>query len=219
MRRRVAGRHQAIVEAALAAFSRTGFSATQIADIARRAGVSTGALYLYAESKEALFQAAFGLASGAAPVEADSPLAFHGWDALQKRLRKWTKGPVIWPRLSAAVKAKAPPKGGDVRAVVTEFYDLIAANRRLLRLIDVSARDVPELANIYEAGIKRRLIADMEVFAARRLGKASPVAARAVTELITWMAMHRHGDTQPIRADEDDIRAGAIVAAARSLDG
>ena len=51
-----AGRQEDILEAALEAFSRTGFAATRIDDVARRAGISKGTIYLYFPSKEALFE-------------------------------------------------------------------------------------------------------------------------------------------------------------------
>lgn len=50
-------RRQALLAAALDAFFERGFTATRMDDIAVRAGVSKGALYLYFKSKEALFQA------------------------------------------------------------------------------------------------------------------------------------------------------------------
>ncbi len=50
-------RRQALLAAALDAFFERGFSATRMEDIAARAGVSKGALYLYFVSKEALFAA------------------------------------------------------------------------------------------------------------------------------------------------------------------
>src|SRR5262249_21205413 len=46
-----------ILRAALDAFVENGFAATRLEDIAERAGVSKGTLYLYFESKEALFKA------------------------------------------------------------------------------------------------------------------------------------------------------------------
>jgi|SRR6185312_11701909 len=46
-----------ILEAALASFAEKGFAATRMDDIARRAGVSKGTLYLYFDSKQALFKA------------------------------------------------------------------------------------------------------------------------------------------------------------------
>ncbi|MDB5472404.1 MAG: transcriptional regulator, TetR family [Caulobacter sp.] len=46
-----------IVTAALAVFSEKGFAAAKLDEIARRAGVSKGALYLYYETKEDIFHA------------------------------------------------------------------------------------------------------------------------------------------------------------------
>jgi AcrR family transcriptional regulator len=56
-RRRKADRPGEIVQAALQVFAERGFAAARLDDIARRAGVSKGALYLYFETKEDLFHA------------------------------------------------------------------------------------------------------------------------------------------------------------------
>lgn len=50
-------RRQAIITAALEAFYQQGFTATRMEDIAKAAGVSKGTLYLYFQSKEAVFVA------------------------------------------------------------------------------------------------------------------------------------------------------------------
>lgn len=55
-RRRKAARPGEIIDAALDLFVEKGFAATRLEDVARRAGVAKGTLYLYFESKEALFQ-------------------------------------------------------------------------------------------------------------------------------------------------------------------
>ena len=47
---------QAILDAAIQIFGRTGFRAAKIADIASEAGVATGTLYNYFSSKEEIFQ-------------------------------------------------------------------------------------------------------------------------------------------------------------------
>jgi len=56
-RRRKEDRPQEITEAALAAFAEKGYAATRVDDVARRAGVSKGLLYLYFKTKEELFKA------------------------------------------------------------------------------------------------------------------------------------------------------------------
>jgi AcrR family transcriptional regulator len=56
-RRRKEARPAEIVTAALAVFAERGFAAARLEDIAGRAGVSKGALYLYFADKQALFRA------------------------------------------------------------------------------------------------------------------------------------------------------------------
>jgi AcrR family transcriptional regulator len=53
---KTAARREAILEAALDEFSARGFAAARLEDVARRAGVAKGTIYLYFDDKEALFQ-------------------------------------------------------------------------------------------------------------------------------------------------------------------
>ena len=56
-RRRKTARPAEILSAALASFAERGFAATRLDDVAARAGVTKGTLYLYFPSKEELFKA------------------------------------------------------------------------------------------------------------------------------------------------------------------
>lgn len=56
-RRRKEERPQEITAAAFEAFAKNGYAATRVDDVARRAGVSKGLLYLYFKTKEELFKA------------------------------------------------------------------------------------------------------------------------------------------------------------------
>ena len=49
-------RRRSILDAALAEFAAHGFAGTRLDDVARRAGVAKGTLYLYFSDKEALFR-------------------------------------------------------------------------------------------------------------------------------------------------------------------
>jgi AcrR family transcriptional regulator len=53
---RAAERRQAIVDAALDEFIARGFTATRLDDVAKRAGVAKGTIYLHFKDKEALFE-------------------------------------------------------------------------------------------------------------------------------------------------------------------
>ncbi|AXK80613.1 TetR/AcrR family transcriptional regulator [Pseudolabrys taiwanensis] len=53
---RSAARREAILAAALDEFSASGFEATRLDDVAKRAGIAKGTIYLYFRDKETLFQ-------------------------------------------------------------------------------------------------------------------------------------------------------------------
>ena len=55
--RRKEDRPAEITEAALAAFAEKGYAATRVDEVAKRAGISKGLLYLYFKTKEDLFKA------------------------------------------------------------------------------------------------------------------------------------------------------------------
>src|SRR3977135_1592391 len=56
-RRRKDARPEEIINAALEVFADSGYAATKLEDVAGRAGVTKGTIYLYFENKDALFKA------------------------------------------------------------------------------------------------------------------------------------------------------------------
>ena len=121
-RRRKADRPDEIVAAALQVFAEKGFAAARLEDIASRAGVSKGAIYLYFATKEDVFRAVVG--QGLAPhlQFMQASVAENGRD-LPTALRTVTG-------MLAAV-AEETPLGGIVKMVVGE------------------ARNFPELARVW----------------------------------------------------------------------
>ena len=72
-RRRAEARPDEVLDAALALFIEKGFAATRVEDIASRAGLSKGAVYLYFPSKEAILE---GLVKRAVLPIANNALGF-----------------------------------------------------------------------------------------------------------------------------------------------
>lgn len=90
--RRKEARPQELATAALELFIEKGFAATRLEDVAKRAGVSKGTLYLYFDSKEALFKEV--VRGNIVPVLADAEkqLAHYAGDSatlLQLLMRRW----------------------------------------------------------------------------------------------------------------------------------
>src|SRR5512147_460823 len=69
------GRLAAIADAAARVFTRQGFRLSQVADVAREAGVAAGTVYLYAADKTALLDLAIRAAARLGlPEDADGPV-------------------------------------------------------------------------------------------------------------------------------------------------
>ena len=110
-RRRKADRPGEIVGAAMAVFAEKGFAAARLDEIAARAGVSKGALYLYFETKEDLFRAVVEQAIGPNVAAVRAMIAAHPGpigDLLQ----------LIPARI--AILVETLPVGGVVKMVIAE---------------------------------------------------------------------------------------------------
>ena len=130
-RRRKADRPGEIIAAALEVFSERGFAATRLDDVAKRAGLSKGALYLYFETKEELFRAVVGEAVGANLAH-----------------------------LEKAVQADLPFEQ-TLRAGLTLLANRLASDRRIsgvVKLVIAESRAMPELARIWHDTVIARAL-------------------------------------------------------------
>lgn len=104
--RRPEDRPQELVAAALDLFVEKGFTATRLDDVAARAGVSKGTLYLYFDGKEALFKAVIESAVIPAVAEGEQLVReFRGSSA--DLVRELVTG---WWRLFGETKLGGIPK-------------------------------------------------------------------------------------------------------------
>lgn len=104
--RRKEARPAEISAAALELFVEKGFSATRLDDVALRAGVSKGTVYLYFENKEALFKAAVEAAMLPA-IEAAEALPGHPDATAREMLRCFIFG---WWEMVGSTTLGALPK-------------------------------------------------------------------------------------------------------------
>jgi AcrR family transcriptional regulator len=131
-------RRQAIVEAALAEFCARGFAATRIEDVAARAGVAKGTIYLHFDDKAALFREIVStmLVPLVAVLEAPPPDI-----PLREAL------------------------AGFFDLFVQEIYS--TERRNVLRLVMTEGPRFPELAEFYYRSVVARAIAAMRALLRR----------------------------------------------------
>jgi AcrR family transcriptional regulator len=212
-RTRPADRISNLVAAAIRVFSQKGFRRAQMADIAREMGVSAGLLYNYVESKEALFYLVVDQGFGEAPVE--EPLKFPvktpAPGEIAKRIADRFRTAAAMPALSAALKRpRADDPRRELEEVVREQYTVVSRTASAVRIIERSALDVPELAQLFygrmRGGLAARLtrLIDSRIEAGQyRRVPDSAVAARLIIETVTWFARNRHGDPGPERISDE----------------
>ncbi len=121
-RRRKQARPQELLDAALALFVEKGFAATRADEVALRAGVSKGTLYLYYPSKEELLKAVIAHFLSARIAQAEAALAE-------------VSGPV------------APALRAMLSAWWMALYDSPASG--VFKLVITEVRNFPEIAEFY----------------------------------------------------------------------
>ena len=145
-RRRKEARPQELLDAALALFVEKGFAATRAEEVAARAGVSKGTLYLYYPSKEELLKAVISNKLSARIAEGAERAAGHEGSAgalLRGILADW------WTDLYAS------PAAGVFKLVITEV-------RNFPDIAEYYAREVVEPAHQLVGGVLRHGIAQGE---------------------------------------------------------
>lgn len=136
-RRRKEARPSELVAAALELFVERGFAATRLDDIAARAGVSKGTLYLYFDSKEALFKAVVEEAIVPTLAAAEQWMAQHRGPAAEM-LRELVFG--WWEQIGDTRLAGIPKliiaESRNFPELAQFYHDrVIARGRRLLDLV------------------------------------------------------------------------------------
>jgi AcrR family transcriptional regulator len=223
--RRSPERLLAIVDAATEVFAEIGFSAAQMVDVARAAGVSVGTLYNYVEGKAALL-----LLSAERPFADITghplPVATPDRAALLARLEATLDEHVRVVALERARVGTVTPDGIDAQlgAIVGELFDLIATTRVAADAMERSAREAPDLGELFYRRVRVRLLDQLIEYCSRiEAVRALPqpvtpeLAARSMLETVTWWARHRHRDPAPPTIDDARAREVAIALVTGSL--
>lgn len=163
--RRKDARPQELLDAALELFVEHGYASTRLEDVARRAGVSKGTLYLYFSNKEELFKAVVRSCIVPAIGEAEQEIAHftgHSADLLRRILLAW------WERIGAS-KASG-----------------------IVKLVMAEANNFPDLAQFYREEVIARVTAMISSLLARGTARGElrvPDAALTTQALIAPVLM------------------------------
>jgi AcrR family transcriptional regulator len=167
-RRRPDARPDEILRAALQVFGERGLAHSRLEDVARKAGVSKGTLYLYFDSKDALFREVVRATKGPILAESEAWLdAFEG--SARDALVHFIRG--MWRHM-------ADP---DQAAVS--------------RLVQSEIRNFPELARFYfeEVTLRARRLMERVLARGATNGEFRPAQARFAARAIPALALMLSG--------------------------
>ncbi len=171
--RRKDARPSELLDAALELFVEKGFAATRAEEVAQRAGVSKGTLYLYYPSKEELFKAVLAQAVGA-PIE-ETVQQVQAYDGpMAPLLEEWLVG--WWQQVYAS------PASGAFKILVSEV-------RNFPEIADFWLRHVIEPGSALIGGIVRRGIERGEF---RAVEDVDSVVHSLVLPMV-MLCVHKHG--------------------------
>lgn len=138
------GKREAILAAALEEFSACGFAAARLDDVAKRAGVAKGTIYLYFRDKESLFQ----------------------------ELVRVELGPVV-AALEATQAAPDVPLRPVAERLITIFAREIFATHRkdVIRLVLTEGPRFPAIAEFYYHEVVERVMAVIRGLAERAVAR------------------------------------------------
>jgi len=201
-----------LVDCATEVFIAQGYQRTQMADVAKALGVAKGTLYLYVESKDALFDLVARCADDAHPFEKlpALPIRTPKPAATVKYIRERLAKQQVPAALTAALATKrvADPRA-ELEGIVRDLYDALARNRRGIKLLDRSAPEYPELAALWFEGARGGLVGVLAQYLEDRSRRKllrpvsnAAVAARLLIETVIFWAVHRHWDPHPQPMDE-----------------
>ena len=220
-RRRPETRIEDLIHAGTKVFLEKGYRRAQIADIARAMGVAPGTIYLYAEGKEALFDAVMRASTSPEVLQGlripiETPVNNATLLFIQKALTKESR--IV--SLEAALKKRtAQDVRAEMEGIASELYAKVSRHWLALKLLERSALDWPELAALWFGEHRLRVLQQLTRYFEIRMASGDlrkapdpPAAARLVLEMVAAFAMHCRMDPSPAQIAPAIAEATAIDA-------
>ena len=210
------------MDAALGVFCRQGFERAQVADVAKAMGVAVGTVYLYVESKEALFDLLVRHTATEDPgwldqleIPVPTPAAGSTLEFLKGAFGRHSE----WPCLMAALELeRAPEPRAELEGILREQYQLMRRHRYGLLLLMRSALEFPGLTEVFVHGLRQKLLEhlvrylDLRVAAGQFRAIQDPFATAAMlTQSIAWANLQRPFDPG-LKGVKDEAMEEATIA-------
>ena len=216
-----------LVRCATEVFIEHGYEGAQMEDVAKALRVAKGTLYVYVQSKEALFDLVARCADRQEvfaeipqlPIRTPKRGATIAY--VRQRLAESQSFPLL---TKALARARGASPTGEFEKIVRELYEAVERNRYGLKLLDRTAKDLPELAALWFEGARDGLLAALTAYLKREMARETmkkvpdvAVAARFIIETVVFWGVHRYWDPHPQTVDDAAARETAIQLIVNAL--
>jgi AcrR family transcriptional regulator len=186
-----------IVNAAIRVFGQKGFRLTQMEEIAAEAGISKATLYYYFKSKIHLFYYVLesGIPKNGATLPPPESVSVRSerdlFKLLKKRLKEGSRFKSIEEFLGK--KTSDIDLAHEIAEITEEHWNICERNRIQIIILEKSAFEFPELAEIYDEYARQQILSQLEQYLEARtnLGlirplNSIPATARFIMESVAW---------------------------------
>jgi AcrR family transcriptional regulator len=219
-----------LIAAAVRVFTREGYRSARMSDVAAEMGLSEAAIYRYVDSKEGLFVLAIRHALLLEDLPAgDLPLSPAPLAATVAEARVFIAEVVPFGTLAEALSGSrhqlsADDTAAELEKILRELFELESRTREAADMLERSARELPEMADLLNAGIRGPLLAALTEYLSGRAQAGTlrrtpdtPVTARLVLETLTWFARHRFSDPAGAAIPAELAQDAAVDALVHAL--
>jgi AcrR family transcriptional regulator len=197
-----------VIAAAVRVFARDGYRSAHMSDVAREAGLSEAALYRYVDGKEDLFVLSIRHALLLEPLPEEDepagrfPLKAPALAEMIRQAREFVDEAIPFGSLAEALEvAETGDPAAELESIMRELFTLEEQTSVAADMIERSARELPELADLLNSGLRAPVLAALTGYLDSR-AKAGQLrttpdtaaTARLVLETLTWFARHRLSD-------------------------
>ena len=150
-----------LIAAAVRVFTREGYRLARMSDVAAEMGLSEAAIYRYVGSKEGLFVLAIRHALLLEDLPAgDLPLSPASLAATVAEARDFIAEVVPFGALADALSGQGSgDTAAELEKILRELFELEARTREAADMLERSARELPEMADLLNAGIRAPVLA------------------------------------------------------------
>ena len=207
-----------IIESSIKLFSARGYRQTQMSNIAKDMGISPGTLYLYFESKEALFE--FVLKYIFLKQDFDEisfPIKSSSNDFGFKILEKEFKSKKPFAQLNEIVHREYVENvAEEFENIIRTLFSTLSTYRSGVTIMLNSVINWPQLTTFY-VNVVTDYLELLSDYLSLRINQGliekvpdAPAAARFILESTAWFAIHRHRAMYQPNMDDETAEETAV---------